>query len=253
MKRLNRVKPLLFIILFIIVVASCEGDNDEVIRTPEEEQILELAYDPGYKYPEGFYHEVVETGSIYYDNTLSITPLSEREHIWIELNTDDKNEARLWSDKTNEYNSVNREVILENETQKYFQFKRVSPTIPRDVIYSRIHKASYFQPALNKFSVSDSFVGKYNGEVKLNEVKELVEYLWSCGTMDVHYSKVITTRIKEFSDRFESYFQSILIVYGDFNLHDEIRVYDNQIVLSKASRELILKIQKTKTITGIER
>lgn len=250
---MNRVKPLHFIFLFTLFVAGCEGDNNNIIRTPEEEQILELAYDPGYKYPDGFYHEVIETGSVYYDNTLSITPLSDREHIWIELNTDDRNEARLWSDKTNEYNSVNREVVLENETQKYFQFKRVSPTNPRDVIYSRIHKTSYFQPALNKFSASDSLVGKYNGVLNLNEVKELVEYLWSCGTLRVYHSKVITSEIRELSDHFESYIQSILIVYGDFNLHDEISVYENHIVLSKANRELIVKTQKTKTIAGIER
>lgn len=235
----------------MIVIASCE--SDKVFITPEEEQILELAYDPVYEYPDGFYHEVVETGSVYYENTLSITPPSDREFIWIELNTDDKNEARLWSDKTNEFNSVNRDVVLENETQKYFQFKRVSPTNLRDVIYSRIHKASYFQPALNKFSVSDSLVGKYNGVLNLSDVKELVEYLWSCGTMKVHNSKVITSEIRELSDHFESYIQSILIVYGDFDLYDEISVYDNHIVLSKANRELIVKTQKTKTIAGIER
>jgi Mg2+ and Co2+ transporter CorA len=253
MKRMIRIKPFLLILLFIIVIASCEGDNNNVIRTPEEEQILELAYDLGYNYPDGFCHEDVESGSVYYDNTLSITPLSEREYIWIELNTDDKNEARLWSDKTNENNSVNRDVVLENESEKYFQFKRVSPTNPRDILYSRVHKTSYFQPTLNKFSVSDTIVGKYNGELTLNNVKELVEYLWSCGTMDANYTKVITSELQEFGDRFESYVQSILIVYGDFGLHDEIEVYDNHIILGKAVRELFIKTKKTKTITGIKR
>jgi len=251
--RIKRIKPFLFIILFIIVIAGCEDDKNNVIRSPEEEQILELAYDRGYNYPDGFYHEADEIGSVYYDNTLSIRPLSEREHIWIELNTDDKNEARLWSDKTNEYYSVDRDVVLENETEKYFQFKRVSPANNSDVIYSRIHKASYFQPALNKFSVSDSLVGKYSGELSLVDVKELVEYLWSCGTMDVTYSKVITSEIHEFSDRFESDIQSILIVYGDFGLNDEIRVYDNRIILNKSDRELVVKTQKTKSITGTGR
>jgi hypothetical protein len=248
-----RTKPFLLILLFIIVFTSCEGDNNNVIRTPAEEQILELAYDPGYNYPDGFYHEDVESRSVYYDNTLSITPLSEREHIWIELNTDDKNEARLWSDKTNENGSINRVVVLENETEKYFQFKRVNPTNPRDILYSRVHKTSYFQPTLNIFSVSDSLVGIYNGKLNLNDVRELIEYLWSCGTMDVNYSKVITTGIEEFSDRFESNIKSILITYGDFDLHDEISVYDNHIVLNKAKRELIVNTKKTKTITGINR
>ena len=243
--------PFLFAVLLLVVTTSC--DKVKVIRTPEEEQILEKAYSEDYTYPVGFYHEINNAGLPYYENTVSIRPLSERDHIWIELSTIDKTEARLWSDKTNENNSVNRDVVLENESEKYFQFKRVSPTNPRDILYSRVHKTSYFQPTLNKFSVSDTIVGKYNGELTLNNVKELVEYLWSCGTMDANYTKVITSELQEFGDRFESYVQSILIVYGDFGLHDEIEVYDNHIILGKAVRELFIKTKKTKTITGIKR
>jgi hypothetical protein len=243
--------PFLFAVLLLVVTTSC--DKVKVIRTPEEEQILEKAYSEDYTYPVGFYHEINNAGLPYYENTVSIRPLSERDHIWIELSTIDKTEARLWSDKTNENNSVNRDVVLENESEKYFQFKRVSPTNPSDILYSRVHKTSYFQPTLNKFSVSDTIVGKYNGELTLNNVKELVEYLWSCGTMDANYTKVITSELQEFGDRFESYVQSILIVYGDFGLHDEIEVYDNHIILGKAVRELFIKTKKTKTITGIKR
>jgi hypothetical protein len=243
--------PFLFAVLLLVVTTSC--DKVKVIRTPEEEQILEKAYSEDYTYPVGFYHEINNAGLPYYENTVSIRPLSERDHIWIELSTIDKTEARLWSDKTNENNSVNRDVVLENESEKYFQFKRVSPTNPSDILYSRVHKTSYFQPTLNKFSVSDTIVGKYNGELTLNNVKELVEYLWSCGTMDANYTKVITSELQEFGDRFESYVQSILIVSGDFGLHDEIEVYDNHIILGKAVRELFIKTKKTKTITGIKR
>ena len=117
---LKTIKYYLFTILVTLIMISC--DEEKVIRTPEEEHILELAYSDEYNYPDGFYYEVIDTGSIYYINTVSIKPLSEREHIWIKLNTNDKNEARLWSDKTNEYSSVNREVILESETKKFFQF-----------------------------------------------------------------------------------------------------------------------------------
>jgi hypothetical protein len=40
--------------LLIIFTASCE--KDKVIRTPEEDPILELAYSKDYSYPVGFYH-----------------------------------------------------------------------------------------------------------------------------------------------------------------------------------------------------
>ena len=243
-------KNYLFPILITLLTISC--DEDKIIRTPEEEHILELAYSDEYIYPDGFYHEVIDTGSIYYINTVSIKPLSEREHVWIELNTNDKNEARLWSDKTNEYSSVNREIILESETDKFFEFKRRNVNNARDISYSRVHKTSYFQPVLNKFSVSDTLIGKYNGELNLTSVKELVEYLWDCGTMDVNYSKVLESEIKEYNEYFEYNIQSILIVYGDFGIHDEIIVYDNLVTLNKPDRELIIKTNKVKTILGIQ-
>ncbi len=240
-------KTLIFLLLLTTFI-SC--DKDKIIRTPEEDHILELAYSDNYIYPEGFHHEVFDVGSVYYVNTLSITPISEREHVWIELNTNNKDEARLWSDKTNEHSSVNREVVHENETNKYFQFKRINPNNARDVSYSRVHKTSYFQPVLNQFSVSDTLIGKFNGELNLSSVKELIEYLWDCGTMDVSFSKVLESDIKEHNEYFEYNIQSILIVYGDFGIHDEITVFDNIITLDKSSRELIIKSDKVKSIQG---
>lgn len=244
-------KSFLFAVLLLIVTTSC--DKDKVIRTPEEEQILELAYSEDYTFPAGFYHEIIEAGSPYYENTVSIRPLSERDHIWIELSTNDKTEARLWSDKSNEFSSDYREIISENETDKFFEFKRRNQEFTRDILYSRVHKSGYFQPVLNRFSISDTIIGKYNGGLSLPGVKELVEYLWSCGTMNVAYSKVLESEIKEFIDHFEYYVQSILIVYGDFGVYDEIGIYDNHIILGKSDRVLLINTKKTKTITGIKR
>ena len=243
-------KNLLFAGLLIFITSGCE--KDKVIRTPEEDHILELAYSKDYTYPEGFYHEINNTGSPYFENTASIKPVNERQDICIELNTNERSEAKLWSDKSNEYSSVNREPIAENETSKYFEFKRKNIQYSNDIILSRVHKSSYFQPVLNKFSVSDTLIGKYNGALNLTSVKELVEYLWSCGTMDANYSKVLTSEIKEFDEYFKYYIQSILIVYGDFGIQDEIIVYDNYATLNKSNRELTIKTNKIKTIQGVQ-
>jgi hypothetical protein len=244
-------KIILSAILIVIVTTSC--NKDKISRPADEERILELAYSKDYTYPSGFYHEVIDTGSIYYENTVSIKPINERQNIWIELNTNNKNEARTWSDESNEYSSVNRAIISESETEKFFEFKRKNVEYAKDILLSRVHKTSYFQPALNKFSVSDTIIGKYNGDLNLTSIKELVEYLWSGGTIDVGYSKVIESEIKENNEYFEYYIQAILIVYGDFGLHDEITVYDNFIKLNKADRELIIKTNKVKTIQGAQR
>jgi hypothetical protein len=243
-------KNYLFAVLVAFVTISC--DDDKIIRTPEEEHILALAYSEDYSYPEGFYHEVNYTGSPYYENTVSIKPVNERQDIWIELNTNDKNEARLWSDKSNEYSSVNREIIGESETDKYFEFKRKNIQYSNDILLSRVHKSSYFQPVKNKFFASDTIIGKYNGELNLINAKELVEYLWSCGTMGVSYSKVLESEIKEYNEHFEYYIQSIIIVHGDFGICDEIIVYDNFVTLNKSNREMVIKTNKIKTIMGTQ-
>jgi len=246
------VKSLLPLILFLLVLAGCDKVRDKDIRTPEDEHILDLAYAKDYSYPEGFYHEINYTGSPYYENTVSIMPINERQDIWIELNTDDKNEARIWSDESNEYSSVNREIIEDRESDKYFEFTRKNIQYSNDILLSRVHKSSYFQPVKNKFFTSDTLIGKYNGELNLTSVKELVEYLWSCGTIGVSYSKVLESEIKEYNDHFEYYIQSIVIVYGDFGIRDEIIVHDNFVTLNKSDRELTIKTNEVKTIEGIQ-
>ena len=243
-------KNILYALLIIFVTFGC--DKDKIPRTAEEEHILELAYSKDYSYPEGFYHEVNDMGSPYYENTVSIKPINDRQDICIELNTNDKNEARVWSDKSNEYSSVNRAIISESETDKFFEFTRKNIQYSNDILLSRVHKSSYFQPILNKLNVSDTLIGKYNSELNITSIKEFVEYLWSCGTIGVSYSKVLESEIKEYNDHFEYYIQSIVIVYGDFGISDEIIVHDNFVTLNKSDRELTIKTNEVKTIEGIQ-
>jgi hypothetical protein len=247
MPKKKKLKNILFTILIIFVTISC--DKNKIDRTADEEQILELAYSKDYTYPAGFYHEVIDTGSIYYENTVSIKPINERQDIWIELNTNDKNEARTWSDESNEYSSVNREIISENETDKFFEFKRKNIEYAKDIILSRVHKTSYFQPVLNKFLKSDT-IGQYNGDLSLLSIKELVEYLWSSGSLGISYSKVLESEIKEYADYYEYYIQSIVIIQGDFGINDEINVFDSFVTLKNTDRKLIVKTNEVKTIQG---
>ena len=175
---MKAIKIICLPVMFLLpVFTGCE--KDKLIRTPEEQQILQLAYSKDYSYPAGFYHEIYDSGSPYYENTLSIMPLNKRQAISIELNTNNKDEARQWSDSSNAFSSVNREVIGENETFKYFEFTRKNVQYSSDIIYSRVHKSSYFQPAINRFSVNDTLIGIYNGDMNLAKAKDLIEYLWS--------------------------------------------------------------------------
>lgn len=236
-------------IAFLLLITSCSkqkvnqpiGSN----RTAEENQIVQLAYNINYLYPNGFY----KNDSGYYENTVSVTPLSLRKDIWIELSTNDKNQALAWSDSSDEYSSVHRAIISESETEKYFEFKRQSTTNINDVILSRIHKTSYFLPLLDKFKMPDT-VGTYNGQLDTSKAKEFVEYLWSCGSLGIYNSKVIESQITEYNDYFQQYIKSFKVVYGDIGIKDSIFVYDNYFKLDKSSRILTVASKQVDAFEG---
>lgn len=137
------------------------------------------------------------------------------------------------------------------ETDKYFEFKRQNVNYNNDILLSRIHKSSYFQPKLDKFKEPDT-VGIYNGGLKIDSVKFLIEYLWFNGSVGLGNSKVIKSQINEYDNYYEQYIQSIKIVGGDFNIHDYIYVYENYFKLNKTNRILTIKTNEIQTIEGHE-
>ncbi len=235
----------LLILIGILLFISC--DKDENLDSVNDE-FLELAYDKTYQYPDGFYYERNLIGYVYYENTVSIKPTNERENIWIELNTNDKEQAKTWSDLSNEYSSVDREIFKENETDKYFEIVRVNVDNINDTLLSRVHRSDYFISLYNKFTDIDT-IGIYNGELTSNNVKELIEYLWSCGTLSI-YDKVVESTIADKEDEFEYKIQSLKTIYGDYGLHDMIYVYDNEFKLDKITRTMTIKRELIKEIEG---
>ena len=235
----------LLILIGILLFISC--DKDENLDSVNDE-FLELAYDKTYQYPDGFYYERNLIGYVYYENTVSIKPTNERENIWIELNTNDKEQAKTWSDLSNEYSSVDREIFKENETDKYFEIVRVNVDNINDTLLSRVHRSDYFISLYNKFTDIDT-IGIYNGELTSNNVKELIEYLWSCGTLSI-YDKVVESTIADKEDEFECKIQSLKTIYGDYGLHDMIYVYDNEFKLDKITRTMTIKRELIKEIEG---
>ena len=238
-------KYILVLIGFVFLI-SCEKDN--TINSLPHDKLLDLAYDNDYQYPDGFFHEVNLIGSVYYENTVSIKPMNERKSIWIELNTNDKEQAKTWSNLSNAYSSVDREIVKENETKKYFEFMRVNILNVNDTLLSRVHRTDYFVSLHDKYTDTDT-IGIYNGELTSDKVKELIEYLWSCGTLGL-YDKVFESKISDSKNGFEYNIQSLETVYGDFGIHDTIYVYDNNFHLDKSTRILTSNREQIKKIEG---
>jgi len=236
-------------------------DNNVVDDSISDDYILGLAYDRNYKYPDGFYYEKDLTGSeysVYYENTLSIKPVNERED-WIELHTLSREEARNWSNLSNEYSSVNRAIIRENETEKYFEFVRKNENeyYGNFLFLSRVHKSDYFIPMHDYLPAEHDetyIIGIFNGKLTTGNVKELIEYLWDYPNRQNNSSKVAKVEITEQEDKFEYYIQEIFITGGDWGVYDVIYIYDITFTLDKNTRVLSLTDKKLiKSIKGIKR
>ena len=238
-----------------------DKDKDGIIEPADNNDFLKLAYDRNYKYPDGFYYEKDLTGSeysVYYENTLSIKPVNERED-WIELHTLSREEARNWSNLSNEYSSVNRAIIRENETEKYFEFVRKNENeyYGNFILLSRVHKSDYFIPMHDYLPAEPDetyIIGIFNGELTTGNVKELIEYLWDYPNRQNNSSKVSKAEISEQEDKFEYYIQEIFIIGGDWGLNDMIYIYDIKYTLDKETRILSLAEKNlVKEIMGTKR
>ncbi len=236
-----------FLLVFIGILFFISCDDDDNFH-PADARFLNLAYDKNYQYPEGFYSENSIAVPVYYENTVSIKPVNERESIWIELNTNDKEQAKTWSDLSNEYSSVDREITEENETDKYYEFVRVNTEHANNTLLSRVHRTDYFIPLHDKFTEIDT-VGVYNSDLSTVKVKELVEYLWDCGTLGI-YDKVVKSENTESENEYSHCIQSLYVVYGDFGIKDMIYIYDNHFQLNKSNRILTVNRELIKEIEG---
>ena len=242
-------KRLLFALLLPFFLIGCEK------MTSDDEMLLKLAYDKNYQYPEGFYKDPASPDhSIYYINTVSISPINNRDSAWIELSTNDKNEALTWLNLTTTNSSVTYSFVGEKETEKYFEFECNGSD--RSALLFRVHKTNYYHPIFNTWTTwnfKDGIeIGYYNATVAEQNFKECLEYLWVVETL-FHGQKVVSSKIKEEKDYFELYINSLALHYGDWDMQDVVMVYDNYFRLDKDSRLVSFKQVLKKEILGKKR
>jgi hypothetical protein len=242
-------KQLFLLVCLCYIVTSCEIQKDSYDTS---NPILVKAYSKNYKYPDTFYFESIDSGSIYYVNTISIKPLEQRYINWVELCTDNMNEARTWSELTNLYSSVRRNFISERQTEKYFEFKRGALLNKIDIVLFRIHKKSYFIPLEDKFKIRDT-IGKipFSSLQTINR-KELIEYLWSSTTLG-SISKVLESDIQDTINGTRHILKSIVLVQGDFGISDVVYLYENTFLINSIDGIITLRKRLLEEIIGKKR
>jgi len=253
-------KKIFLWILLPFFLLGCE--KMELEEKLSDDELLELAYDSNFFYPDGFYKEPASLEkSIYYVNTVSISPINQRDSRWIELSTNDKNKALDWLNLTiiNSSDRVNHLLIEENETEKYFEFecKQITDGTFEHTILFRVHKTSYYHSIFDRWQpwnhINETKYGNYNAEIEDRKVKECIEYLWVQNTFANLGQKVLSSTIKETNDYFEVCIVSLSMIYGDWDIRDVLQIYDNYIRFNKNSKLVSFRQSLRKEIFGKQR
>jgi hypothetical protein len=241
-------KKLFYLISLLLISFSCSENLTEPVNITDDE-LYNLAYS-NWKWPENFYSEDSLEGSIYYENTVSIKPLTERENIWIQLCTDNIDTARKWSELSSNYSSYYRELVNEKETEKYFEFKRVYLANPNDVILSRVHKCSYLDRTMYDFFKKESVIGVFSKNIfSENDVKKVIEYIWFVEHYQI-VGKVHKSFIEKNNSEYVHYIYEVEIVFGDFGVRDIITYSKNTFSIKINSGEITHKKELIKQIDG---
>jgi hypothetical protein len=235
-------KKLLLVLVLPCFLIGCEKDSDD-------RMLLKLAYDKNYNNPEGFYKDPASPEhNLYYINTTS----AYQDSTWIELSTNDKNEALEWLNLSTTNSSVDYSFVGEKETEKYFEFECKEIHNIYTILF-RVHKTNYYNNIFNirtAWNFIDGIqMGYYNAIISEQKVKECLEYLWIVETL-FHGQKVVSSKIKEENDYFELHINSLVLIHGDWDVQDVVRVYDNYFRFDKNSRLVSFKQVFKKEIPG---
>ena len=242
-------------VLLPFFLLGCEKTESE--EKLYDKELLELAYDNNFFYPDDFYKDSASPEhNSYYVNTVSISPINQRGPKWIELSTNDRSEASIWVNLTLANSSVSHSLIEENESEKYFEFKCIEAPHSYITLF-RVHKTSYYHSIFDRWQpwnhINETKYGNYNAEIEKGKIKECIEYLWVHNTFANHGQKVLSSTIEETNDYFEVYIVSLSMTYGDWDMRHFLSVYDNYILFDKNSRLVSFRQSLRKEILGEQR
>jgi len=205
---------------------------------PTDEYLIWFAYN-GPQFPDGFYFEQMDEGSPYYVNTVSVTPQGAREAVWIELCTDDLEQAKEWSELSSRYSAYYRDLVSQRETEKYFEFKRVYADRTTDILLSRAHKCSYFDASNHDRFLDPPSLGNLNKRpLDAAAAQEVIEYLWFAGREGLSH-KVLHSAVTEETGYYQHIIYAVSLGIGDWGMYDVIQLYRFTYAIEQSTGEVL--------------
>ena len=96
-----------------------------------------------------------------------------------EVCTDDWNQALTWSEQTATQSSGYASLVGTNDTSHYFEFDRVPPGVPTQLLRQRVYLCSYLDRSDSSADVTSGPAGVLNAQPRSAAgMRDLSEYLW---------------------------------------------------------------------------
>ncbi len=243
-------------LLLPVLLLACSEVNDppapifqRVDPTPgiSDQAIWDAAYG-GRRTPDGFYFENLP-GSLYYVNTVSITPQTERENTWFEVCTDDSAQARAWigmSVQNSSGNYVRNQG--ERQTGKYFEIHMSSE---RHSVHFRVHRRSYLDAGEFDRLHPSSSLGKFTlRPITSAAVQELIEYLWFIRHHRIGGVAVLSCETATTPQSFVTSLTELHLAILDGSEGDPITLLRHRYTIDRSSGEIQVETTKLEEFIG---
>lgn len=249
--------------LFFVLVTGCDLDpdgpqpvSDDQRPRPEfgprqsefsDEGLLNATYSD-YKHPADFYHEDLGDTSLYYTNTISIDSLD----VWLELSTDAAGQALRWSERSSH---LHLPFVEGAESEKFYEFIQSK-------IKFRAHQQSYLvrdnydllgNPDYGPPGDPVVFGSFQKTEFDADDAKGLIDYLWFVKNYNNGSAKVLSSYAEESDFTFDVIHYELYIVYGDWNVHDQISLLKKVYAVNRDTGVITLDKTVVRTINGVLR
>jgi hypothetical protein len=250
------IKLFLLVSIGFCFLSSCDKENNgkKIYEFPSflsnqseftDSELLNATY-TDYKYPENFYSENLGDTSLYYVNTVSIDSLNKEK--WIELSTNNDNQAFTWCVKSSPEGSTFKEGV---QSDKFIEYFRTYNPYDNLLIKFRTHKKLYFSRNDYDFFRKSDSIGIFEKEdFTTDDAKELIDYLYYIKNYQNGSSKLLSSFVINNQETVDVHHFELYIVYGDFNLYDEITLIEKIYEIDKESGIIIISETNIRTING---
>lgn len=225
---------------------SCDGKDWSQYSKPiftlkqqvfTDEELYSVGYSD-YKYPLNFYSEERD-GSLNYVTNHKIDSAEDKT---IYLSTLSVEEAEQWI----RHDAKEDDVFEEgNHTEKYFEFIKVQE---HNINY-RVNRKDYLDR--DSFDLKSTntneypyTLGFYNGLMNKESCKELIDYLWYIKNYNFAGPSIMSSIVREESDKILVTHHENDFSRGDWDLHDYISWWKVEYSINKETGEIIM-VSKT--------